>query len=697
MAVSNDFSLDTTNRIIKHIAGTTVYTTNQLYSQIQDWMDDASYMDFTPPMSAQTPTDYQVINGWYLDEGLTNTGAANNCIEWLNGGAITTNGYNLVIYRLTFQAGGYTNAVAGDIGKIVANAGLTHEGTLLAYDNTNRIWWVRATLSVFTAEAVSMPNPPNNPAGTGVGTVTVVDTGEMAWPNIYTLGSIDTTGGLQQIYVVQNKVHVQIWGAAGTADPTPAASKHIDVLVKTKSVGVAIDSGNLTLFLRNYPAAGGAQVDLYDNFALTALTGRNAVPLATSADLNNTTATATVAAYAVKIVFVNGTITHGAITGTFTALESVSQAVSGATGIFISESAGVMTLGNVVGTFNNTNIITGGSSAATATSTGTLLLNNNTRVFPEAFTQDTAFNYSIIVECATLTLAKVYEYLKYFTRQTSVLQTYGLTSPDSLGVGTVAATINALNGEQYITTLVDTTTAANTYAAVKPSPFGTFAGGKFFGARGVWIQNMAASDVQAYQLIDSGGTTRIPPNQQSLTITNLVATTTGDAVGVFESQGASSTLIKKNQYLMTTQASGLGTITVGTAISATTPTTGYIRVVQASGAEQRYYYASWTGSTFTLGAKTDGYGTVLSTTTTQAYTVTVDTAYAPYLDDLYKATSASVTMKYTVDKNIVVNVRRYNGTAVAPDNSIIPFQTTGTFSSTGFSTPAIRTADTIVT
>jgi len=446
MAVSNDFSLDTANRIIKHTAGTTVYSSNQLYSQIQDWMDDASYMDFTPPMSAQTPTDYQIINGWYLDEGLTNTGAANNCIEWLNGGAITTNGYNLVIYRLTFGVT-YTNAVAGDIGKTVQNAGVTNTGTLLAYDNTAKIWWVRKVLGTFVAEAVTIVT-----AGTGAGTITVVDTGEMAWPNIYTLGSIDTTGALQQIYIVQNKLHAKIWGAAGTADPTPAASRHIDILIKTKSVGLAIDSGNLTLFLRNYPAAG-TNTDLYDNFALTALTGRNAVPLATSADLNNSTATATISTYTdIKIVFVNGTVTYSATTGAFTALEAVTW--TGGSGVFINQTttsgAGTMTLGNITGTLvTNTLVLTGGTSAKTATASANVLLTNATRVFGEAFTQDVNRNYSIIIECATRVLTQVYEYLKYVTRQTSAFQTYGLTTPDAL-TGAQVATINALDGEQQI-------------------------------------------------------------------------------------------------------------------------------------------------------------------------------------------------------------------------------------------------------
>lgn len=671
MPVSADFTLDTVNQIIKHTAGTTVYTSNQLYSQIQDWMDDALYMDFTPPMSAQTPTDYQIINGWFLDE---------NTIEWLQGGAITTNGYNNVIYKLTFGAT-YTAAVATDIGKTVQNTGATHTGLLLDYDNTNKFWWIRAVTSVFTAEAVTISG------GTGTGTMTAVATGEMAFPNIYTLGTIDTTGS-PQIYVVQNNLHIKIWGASSNADPTPNGStSHIDVLVKTKDFGTAIDSGNLTLFLRNYPAAGGSSTDLYDNFSLTALTGRNAVPLATSADLNNTTAQATVSGYNnIKIVWVNGTITHGAITGTFTALESVSQATSGATGVFINENSGTMTLGNVTGTFDNTHVITGGSSGATATSTGTLTLNDSTRVFGEAFTQDVSHNYSVIIDCASRVLTQVYEYLKYYTRQGATGASFQTYEVEKTGASTWI--IDKLDGEQYITAFEDFNVTTNSFAPVKPSPFGTFAGGKLFGARGVWLQNMAASDVRNYQLIDSGGTTRTPPNQQSLTITNLVS---GDAVSVFQTTGGTS--INKTQFTNTVQSSGASTIVISTTIPQDTPTTGYIRVVQASNsAEQRYYYSSWSGSTFTLAAHTDGFGTVLSATTTQSYTAS-DHSYIPFIDDKYSTTSASVTVIYVSDRTILVRVRRYNSTV----DSILPFETTGTFTSTGYSTPAIRTSDTIVT
>lgn len=57
----------------------------------------------------------------------------------------------------------------------------------------------------------------------------------------------------------------------------------------------------------------------------------------------------------------------GTITGNFTIGESVSQATSGATGVVQDWKNKTLYLNNMVGTFNATNVITGGSSGATGT------------------------------------------------------------------------------------------------------------------------------------------------------------------------------------------------------------------------------------------------------------------------------------------------------------------------------------------
>jgi hypothetical protein len=680
MGISSDFTVDYNAQRIYHSSGATVYSVNALYSYLQDLFDELTQMNYTIPMSAQTPTDYTLINGWFINEQRGSGTLGTNCFEFLKGGAIKSSGYNTVIYKLTFQSGDYVSAVPGDIGLTVHNSGSTHTGLLLDYDNNNRIWWVRAVMSVITTEALTITS------GTGAGTTTAVATGEDIWPNIYTLGSIDQTyvSSAQQIYIIQNENHISEWWP----DSATPANRQIDVLVKTQDTGTAIDSGNLTIFLRHYPSGGttgGDQIDLYDNFNLSAvLSGRNAVPLATANDLNNTVSQATAAGYNdVKIVFVNGTIAHGSITGgPFTALEPVSQATSGATGVFISESSGAMTLGNITGTFDNTNVITGTTSSAYTTSTGTVTLSNTTRVTAKAFSQDSPYNYSVIVDCAGRALGQVYEYLKYYTRIGATGSSFKTYMVQRTGVSTWAS--NILDGEQYIEAYEDLYASTNTFSPVKQSPFGTFAGGKLFGARGVWIQNMASTDIQSFQLIDSDGITKTPPNQISISVTNTLAS---DRVGVFATTGGNgSTTIWKAQYTShaTNNTTGNSTFIVQETIPSDTPISGSVRVVKTSdisaAREVRYTYTSWSVSTFSG----------ISPTLTRSYNGG-DTAYVPYIDTEASGTSVSATAIYASNREVLVRVRRHTAPA------IIPFETTATITSTGSSTGTIRTLDTIST
>lgn len=68
---------------------------------------------------------------------------------------------------LTFAAGGYTNAIAGDVGKAVVGGVTGDSGVLVSYDNTARTWVVTADApaDLFDqAEAITIT------AGTGAGT-----------------------------------------------------------------------------------------------------------------------------------------------------------------------------------------------------------------------------------------------------------------------------------------------------------------------------------------------------------------------------------------------------------------------------------------------------------------------------------------------------------------------------------------------
>lgn len=320
MAIADDWTLNYTTKTITHTTGTTIYTALALYSWLMDVFDDASQMDDDVPMSAQTPTEFTLINGWSIPAA---------SYPFLKSGAIT-------------------DTLANDV-----------------------------------------------------------------WANIYTLGSI-VAGA--QIYIIQDEAEITPHWSTG----------HIDILVKIKTAGVLIAAGKLLLMIRDLGST-------YDHFLVDCSAGgRNAVPLATSTDLNNQTASGTIANYS-------------DITTTF---------------------------GTISKDLNNGN---------------------------------GAVNYDVTVNCAGRSLAQVYEWLKYISRYNSEV------------------TLNDDEGEEYLS-------ANAAYAEVKQAPFGTFAGGKLFGARGVWLENYDTNDAKNFQLIDSAGATQIPPNVVPVKVTSVAV---GDRVAVY--------------------------------------------------------------------------------------------------------------------------------------------------------------------
>ena len=122
--------------------------------------------------------------------------------------------------------------------------------------------------------------------------------------------------------------------------------------------------------------------------------------------------------------------------------------------------------------------------------------------------------YDVVIDCATRPLAQVYEYLKYVARHNSAL------------------TLNAEDGEAYLS-------ADDAYTEVKVAPFGSFAGGTFFGARGVWLENYDADDAKSFQLIDGDGDTQTPPNTIAIKVTGVAI---GDRVLVGQLDGVGGAL-----------------------------------------------------------------------------------------------------------------------------------------------------------
>lgn len=186
----------------------------------------------------------------------------------------------------------------------------------------------------------------------------------------------------------------------------------------------------------------------------------------------------------------------------------------------------------VTGTLSNDeNIRPNGGGATIATADGGLVTANTWTALTNTATPETADNtvlkdigggtdhpYNVVFNLNGATVAQFYEFVKFITEE----RAGSPTDPGSI----LYPNDTAIQGRLYR----QADSAYPAAGAVKQSPFGTFAGGNFFGARGVFIENMDAGDVQAYQLLDANDVSRSPPNFQSVTVTGLA---NNDRAGVY--------------------------------------------------------------------------------------------------------------------------------------------------------------------
>ncbi len=650
--------------------GVTVWSVNALYSYLQDTFDELLQMDDQVPMSAQTPTEYSLINGWFIDE---------TSIQFLKGGAIKTSGWtgnviDLISYAQTTE---FTGPGIGKYFRTPSGGAPTSWGKILYFDTVRKKVWIKPTSGTFatngatydvssttsgaadgvgagtiTGQVTSLPVaaagsgyvvPPTvaitggggsgataiavlsatgtvssitvtevgggytsaptvtltaNGAGSGATSTSPVVSanvsGENIWANMFTLGTLETNSA---IYVVRNGIKVTAWWPVG----------QIDILIRVQEFGTSTDSGNLMIGAREYSK-------LYDHFISSGIVGsRNPVPLATAVDLNNTTGQYSVTLSPANITFAKGdrftTSTASTKEGTITAFTA-----SPATTIEYYLSGTSLTQ------FVNTDVIV---KVGTTSPTSTLNAAPTNKVadygttLPIALTFSTGAGitrdlnngnglrtYHCSIDVGTRTVAQLYEWLKFITRR-GATSTPQLQTAQATGVAAQAGALVNIDGEQYIRIVGGlTSTATGVFTPVKASPFGTFAGGKFFGAQGVWITNYATADAQNFQLIDSNGVSQTPPNTVSVSVSNL---RTSDRVGVFVRTSLSAgSPINKTKYLFNAnQASGLNTITVSGAIDAETPQKGVLRCVRNGDplkTEEQYEYASY--STVTPGVFT---------------------------------------------------------------------------------------------
>jgi len=718
MAIADDWTIDYENQRVYHSSGTTVYTVNKLYSYLMDTFDEFSQLNDLDPMSAQTPTNYTLINGWFMDE---------TSFQYLSGGAIKTLGWDRVvgtttgIVQVTYS--GATNPTATDIGLPIVHETDGDSGILLSYNTTTKKLWIRPDSS---ATANNFDSTSGNLDITG-GTQNITQaaaavSGENLWANIYTLGTIESN---TDIYVIQNNAKISAWWSSG----------HIDILVLVKETDTEIDGAKLIIFARQYSK-------LYDYYESDVTSGgRNPIPLATSDDFNNSTGYLTFTGSSGSDTF----LVDEAIqkTGDST-IKGFLTAVGGTTSAPILD---YYLIGSSLTPFVNGNSVDGLTSGAHCTAgtpadKGPAASPDSTITTTFGATSQDLNNgnglrpYDVTIDAKTLTVSKMYERLKYVTRRgEETVQINGhngeqylavgdirlpyddqtadfgegqtLTGGDSDATGIIVAdhddgTTGALILRDVEGTFEDDETitddstptpgsatanipsGATTITPSKTAPFGTFAGGKFFGARGVWITNYDATDANSFELVDSEGVRQTPPATIAIKVTGVES---GDRVSVFKATGDNNTVERSMFNLDANQSSGVSYIRVEEVIPSDTPATGYIRVVRRDGSsnilgEERYTYASWNND------DQSSYSTfVLSGTTSQAYD-TDDTAYVPYIDEEASGTSISKSVTYFSNRYVTTRVRK---------KGIIPFIIKGQIISSGLTVSAIRTEDSIAT
>jgi hypothetical protein len=294
----------------------------------------------------------------------------------------------------------------------------------------------------------------------------------------------------------------------------------------------------------------------------------------------------------VTVAHMSGTATHSGTTGTFELGERVTWNAGASSAIVVDDTGSVIFFANVDPTDEpvSTDVILGDNSAATCTTTGGLTDDNTLNL--EFSLQSEGALYSVFLEGGSLfnttrSLTQIYGYLQYYLRD-------GQDSTDRTIYTSDGSTITALAAEEYIK-------ADPSYASTKPAPYGTLAGGVFFGAQAVWIQGMQSSDANNIKLTDSTGALQEPFTSVTVTVSNTRA---DDRIAIYLEDGTTE-LPSKTQFTSHATLNTIGTVefdrdAAGGSFPNDTPTSGTFTVVDNTANKQhRYRYTSYdaTGGT----------------------------------------------------------------------------------------------------
>jgi hypothetical protein len=573
MSLESEFTVNYGAKTVTHTSETTVYTVLAFFQWLAAKFAAASQMDDDYAFVSDTPQVYRWVNGWAMGDETS--------YQYLKGGSIESSDATKLFSNLYSIGDQFRNSM---IYIIQADAEVTpwwspgnidilikvKDGTLI--DSGNVLVMSRDTDGLYDHNVTNLAGGGRNPVGIN----TFEDLNYKNTGDIYL--DVDVVTGFD----VGNYAYGN----------TSTASGRIQY----------VDTPNTRLYLCQVEGTFQTTETIKERTSRTVGdTGSTAANHATTAEFPVIRGYSDIKAVHVQRKFEGGT-TSG---GPFIVGEVVTQTGSAATFKFAAEVSNILYVENTAGSPNGTGLLTGGSSSATYTPTSTAAqatvnkdLNNGAGVKP----------YNVVVDCSGRTMQQAYQYLKYICNHNSLL------------------VISGDEGEEY------RSCSEGVYTDSKQAPFGTFAGGTFFGARGVWVDDYAAA---TFQLTDANGDQQLPPNYQRASCAH--ASLSGCQVLIAERSGSS---LIKNQY--TIQGVTSNSITVTATINANkTPLSGNLRV-----GDTQFAYTSFSGVVF-------------SGVTPNPTGQTGD-LYVPLLDVLADAaTEESANIIYTAAFDVRARVRKY--------------------------------------
>lgn len=220
------------------------------------------------------------------------------------------------------------------------------------------------------------------------------------------------------------------------------------------------------------------------------------------------------------------------------------------------------------------------------------------------------------------------------------------------------------------------TTLNGSYAVTKDSPIGTIAGGTIYYARGWAPISVAAADASRYQTVSNAGVTKNPPIFYVRAVTGL---TSGYKVFLSRRSPTDPNVALISEFTLAAgNNSGSSALVLSAPIPNDKPTSGFVRVLDNSGNEDRYAYTGYSGATLTL-----------SGTLSKNYAAG-NSAYIPYIDETASGSSIAKSLRYVADRDVLLQVRLGSGVS-----KIVPFRSSYTIGAADSSVPATAISDTI--